>query len=295
MAYVTGTASSLAELLTAIQSGCTSNGWTLDSGVLSKGNCHTRLMVAGTELQVLGGIDSALGTPGPQSAWIGATWVPAPLVFPLTYHIHVLSAPDEVYVCCNFSVTRWQWLAFGCTPAAGLPGTGGWYGASSSEGGVANFVSLADDIAASGAWSVSGAFWAQNSSGGSMKGINCYVHAGYPGWSSATTADTEGQADAWNQAQPLIRRQPNAWNGEVSLLPITVMIRAAEAKRRLVAQIAHARYLRNDNLADGEIITLGADKWRAYPFVQKNAAVRNGGFGISHSGTLGWAIRYDGP
>lgn len=295
MAYVTGSASSLADLMSAIQTACTSNGWTLGSGILNKGNCHTRLAIVGNDLQVLGGIDNALGSPGPALAWVGATNVAAALAFPLVYHIHVEANPDEVYVFCNSAVTRWQWLAFGCSPAAGLPGTGGWYAASSSANVGRSDVTLSPTNAGGVFNSPGRVLFGQNGSWGSSMPACSYIYHGLDalGWSTQVTG--VGVADAWASTQPLLARQPNAWNGETSLMPINVTVARPDAKVSLAAQIGHARYIRNDNLADGELITLGAERWKTYPWVQKNAAVRDGGSSITHSGTFGVAVRYDGP
>jgi len=59
--------------------------------------------------------------------------------------------------------------------------------------------------------------------------------------------------------------------------------------------LQNARTLRVDNYDPGQIITLGDDQWRIYPFYRKNADQRDGttSSGGDHSGTMGWAIRYD--
>jgi hypothetical protein len=306
MAFITGSANTLTDLLGAIRNACTSNGWTLSGQVLTKGNCYTSLVIAGADLQVLGGVgvdsNNALTTPGPQIARIGATTMPTVLAFPLTYYIHIQINPDEVYVFLNFSGISWQWLAFGCSPAQGVPGTGGWYSASSSAGVSAN-VGLAYLYAvnAGGYWNgaqVSCALFAQ--SNGWVPGYcaNSYIHHGLDGlgWSNPNgySIGAIGDADAWGAVQPLVGRQPNVWNGETALLPIQVIVRRPSNMSSQVGKITHARYIRNDNLADGDLITMGSDRWKTYPFVRKNSAIRDGGGG-NDSGTFGIAIRYDGP
>ena len=69
----------------------------------------------------------------------------------------------------------------------------------------------------------------------------------------------------------------------------------ASNKVSILAKIENARYLRIDNLQPEQILTFGAEKWMVFPFHKKNSSVRDGGTSIDHSGTFGWAIRYDGP
>ena len=99
---------------------------------------------------------------------------------------------------------------------------------------------------------------------------------------------------AIGSAAPHIERSPSAWNGESPLLPIQAYVWRASAKCSLVVDMRHARYLRIDNYEPGQIITLGGDSWKVYPFYRKASSARNGGIGIDHTGTFGWAIRYDG-
>lgn len=307
MAFITGSANGLADLLAAIQAACVANGWTLSGQVLRKGNCYSRLTVVGSDIQLVGGTgvdgSNALTLPGPQIARIGATAVPAALVFPLTYYVHIFNNPDEVYVFVNFSVSRWQWLAFGCSPAPGLPGTGSWYAAQSSTGasgsGIVNvYTGPVTAGGYSGGGLVSGMLFAQSGSWTNNYCCNSYFHHGLDGgdWSKPDGAslNTIGSVDAWVTQVPLLGRQPNVFNGETALIPIQLLAKRASTKHSLVGQMAHARYLRNDNYADGDIITLGADRWKTYPFVQKSSAGRDGGVSTT-SGTFGIALRYDGP
>lgn len=310
--YTTGSANSLADLLTAVQNACTANGWTLSGSVLHKGGCYTQLTENGTDLSVLGGtgIDgsNALTVPGPAASRIGASYVPQALAFPCTYHIHVLSAPDEVYVHVNHSVNYWQWLAFGISPVAGLPGTGGWYGASSSANMASNSVTIKPEIAGDSYSGISsGALFGQCGHGAAWpnnKGVSTHIHVGldslewalpfglldqYIGNGSYSNA---GAADAWLMAYPHLSRQPSAWNNQAALLRIQPVLSRASSKFSQVAELGHARYCRNDNYADGDIITLGADQWKIYPHVRKNTAARDGGQGITHSGTFAIAVRY---
>lgn len=102
------------------------------------------------------------------------------------------------------------------------------------------------------------------------------------------------QASALATLLPLAARQPNAWNGEAMLLPIEPVVKRSSNKIARVGSLGHARFIRIDNIVPEDIITLGTDHWKVYPFLRKNAAVRDGGLDANHSGTFGWAVRYDG-
>ena len=318
MAYVTGIANSMADLLAAIQSACTANGWTLTGSVLSKGTCFVQLTVVGESIDVLAGTgysgSAITGTPY-RSARLQAVSSIA-ITYPATYDIHVHAAPDEVYVLLNYNVTRWGWLAFGQSPAVGIPGTGNWQAAMCSAdatvggiciapGGIAPTAAPAATSAAIG-FRINASGTPQNSTDGQ----NFRFHHGLDtaaGWSS--NGDGAGVPDAYQTGwqsgpsravtvlplAPQLARLPNLWNGETVLLPLQPHVYRASGKVSLVGELGHARCLRNDNLADGEVITLGADRWKAYPWHRKNTGARDGGTNADHSGTLGWAIRYDGP
>lgn len=88
---------------------------------------------------------------------------------------------------------------------------------------------------------------------------------------------------------------PNRWNSEAVLLPIRGWKVRPENKITLTLDLEHARWTRVDNYEPGQLISIGPDRWKIFPCYRKNAAARDGGTGIDHSGTLGWAVRYEGP
>jgi len=299
MAYVAGTATSVADLLTALQSACTANGWALSGTILSKGACYMQVKVVGGYLTVLGGTGNAgsdtLASPATPAAALGQLWAADPFAFPLTYEINVHTAPDEVYVVVNYAVDRYQWLAFGCSPAAALPGTGNWFGASLCRAAQVTGISMSTSQGGWNNFQAPALFW-QTSATNFFTGV---LHHGLDGltWSAGAGGGVANAADALPGATSLLSRQPNNWNGEVVLLPIQPCVARPSSKVSMVGDLGHARYLRNDNLAAGDIITLGPDRWKAYPWYRKNSAARDGAYStaLDHSGTLGWAIRYTGP
>lgn len=299
MAYQTGSAATLADLLTSLRTFCTTNGWTLAGDVLSKGTCYTRLLVVGTGIEVLGGagidVGNGLTTPGPAVVNCDSPLTGEPVTWPVAYHFHATG--NEVYAVCNFSVTGWVYLAFGASPVAGLPGTGGWY--SASLGGAAvTILSWATDYHFYTGSSIdyndvnaTGLGWCD----GNASTTNTYVHHGLDAgaWSAAISANVSGPvssacAKTSGIAGPLLVRQPNAWNGESILIPVQPYIDRTSNKTSIIADLAHARYINIGNLDPGATITLGADTWRVYPFYRKGAVLAPG---TTDSGWLGLACR----
>ena len=98
--------------------------------------------------------------------------------------------------------------------------------------------------------------------------------------------------------QPLFLN-PSAWNSEASLLPIRIVKERPSYKSSLILDCENARHFRIDNMAPGDILTLGSDKWKVFPWYRKNSSVPTSNMApptnYNHTACLGWAIRYEGP
>lgn len=318
MPYYTGSAGSFAEIRAALINACVAEGWSHpDSSTLTKGEAVVRLTISTTDTPALGpgihlqgatGLDSgslvnpSLTQPrfGRPHRVIGAeTW-------PMTYFIHIFDEPDEVYLVANFNVDSYWWLAFGVSDNSAIPGTGLWLAAISRMGQGFSGTNVGGGISispSSGGTSASsnvsaGAFFWQTTRGSTGSTNNDTIHAGLNGtqWAGDSVGlVTEGFFNGLLPASNLLERMPSTWNAEAILLPIQGMVWQAERKASPVVDVRNARYTRVDNYTPGQIITLGDDRWRIYPFYKKNSAERDGGNSRDHTGTLGWAIRYDGP
>jgi hypothetical protein len=314
MAFVTGTAGSYADLLTAIQNACTAQGWTLDGSILSKGTAFFSLTASGSSIEMWGGLGAADG------ALTDTTFRPVYLAmfttaasWPLAYDIHIHG--DEVFVVVKYGVDYYSWLGFGCSPAPGVTatGTGNWFGASYGPLSVGGSISIMPTGNPTNARSSAGLGFLTGSSGAVDNQVcaqNFYAHHNLDGigWSSSgsgvgtpdtahsTWSNGPSRASVPSALSPLYSNQPNAWNSESCLLPITAYVARASSMVSPVVAIAHARLIRIDNYAPGDILTLGSDRWKIYPWLAKNSAARDGSTNsINHSGTMGWAVRYDGP
>lgn len=304
MAYYSGSANDMAAVRAALVNACVAEGWAWDVGseVLSKSSMYLFMRVVSSNLELLART-SAAGGNAPGVVRIGPfggnTAQPA-FTFPMAYEIFVFA--DEVYLVVNYSVDCYQWCAFGASTVSGIPGSGMWVGASKGNGPYNGTNGVAIEAVRGGtsfqicpalSWSTSGGAdgYADN---------NFWLHSDLDaqGWWLAQThnASTDASSPVGIAATvPLISLLPSVWNSEAVLLPIRVYKIRPESKLSMTADIEHARYTRVDNYAPGEIITIGSDRWKVFPWYRKNTSNRNGGFSLTHTGTFGWAIRYEGP
>lgn len=295
MGYYNGTANDIAAVRSALVNACTLEGWAWNSSteMLSKGAMFLRLQVVSNDLTLLARTSAASGdAPGVvRMGPIGGNVVQPALTFPVAYEIFVFS--DEIFMVINYSIDCYQWCAFGESQVAGLPGTGMWVGATkdaSSYNGT-NGVLMTPTDGGSTFQVCPALSWGTNAY---LEG-NFWLHSDLDsqGWWLGPLTATN--AVGITALVPLIGVLPSAWNSEAVLLPIRFYKVRPSSKISLTGDVNNARYTRVDNYGPGEIITLGADRWKVYPWYRKNTSVRNGGHGITHSGTFGWAIRYEGP
>lgn len=307
MAHETGSVNSLADLLTAIRAACTDNGWTLSTDVLHKGDTYIRIQEVSSALQFLGGngIDGsdALTTPAPQVVRI-ADFGSQALTFPMTWEAHINTDPDEVYIVVNYNVDYYQYAAWGISEVPDLPGSGVWFGASrfGVSGGAAG-------AAADFFYGPNGAGMSQNGRGGPLFfsdiiGSNVALNTSFihhdldgQGWSSNLPGNGTDFPFSFQALAPLLTAQPNEWNDQTVLLPYPVYCaRSSGNKVSLVADLKHIRHCRIPFHDPGDIITLGSDQWKLYPWYRKNTVTPGGdsSSGTTHSGTGGFAVRYTG-
>lgn len=299
MAYATGLANTLGDLVSAIQSACTNNGWTLSGEVLHKDDVHVRIQVAGETVTFLGGtgIDGENEITGSGPTIVRMHALAQAFTFPLTYEVHILTDPDEVYVIINYAVDFYQWAAWGQSTVEGLPGTGVWYAASCNAGGATaiSIAAFGTQLGSSNGLQHPALLATSSTSGVGNNNQNGYVQHGLDSeaWNPANPSNNNG-LHGYTALHPLLSLLPNSWNDQTLLLPVVAYRLRSGNKVSLVADLAHARHCRIDFHDPGDIITLGEDQWRVYPCYRKDVANRDGGNFIQHSGTLGFAVRYTG-
>lgn len=294
MAYISGTAATFAELVTGIRNACTANGWTLSGEVLHKGTVYQRVLVNGNFIDSQGGtgIDgsNALTGAAASAARIGSlssdSRIP-PITFPASYQVFISAEPDEVMVVVGYGADLYQWLAWGKSYVS-LPGTGGWFSGTmssatstytagiyiTSNGGESDSVRLCPAL-----------FWADQRNTERGEFVNHGI--GAAGWDGVGIIATRYRA-------PLDAITPNAYNNQAVLLPIQCYTTAyGSSKVALVVDVKSIRAISINNLNPGEIITLGADRWKVFPWYKKTTetSIIQG----DSTGKYGFAVRYDGP
>lgn len=284
MGYHTGTANDLEALRQAIFTACTGEGWTLAGDVLHKDGLYARLQVVSGSLRLLGGtgIDGSHALTGAAGNYtqIGGLGI----VYPLTYELFLFAS--EVYVVVNYAVDRYQWCAWGRTTVQGVGGSGMWFGASN---GSSLQSAIATSFGGNTLYPCAALFWFSYA-GASTQVV--YMHHGLDGGGWATGSSLLG---ASSTADDLLKLLPNTWNSEAVLIPARLFLSRPSSKYSLVAEAENFRHTRIDNYTPGEVIAIGSERWKILPWCRKDAANRNGGIGVLHSGTFGWAIRYEGP
>lgn len=299
MAYYSGTAASLTALRTALLTHAKADGWTLTGDVLSKAGVYFRIQETATNITCLGCESDAVANPAPNVVSIGriferSGYTTREMSFPCTYE--VFGFTQEIYLVVNYNVDSYQWMAFGKSSVPGIPGQGGWCGATLGAFGsslATDAIEIATVMNGNYYGTTAAMFW--GTSGSYLPPRNCWVNSGLDGHGWTYKGASSDFAIGVNHATPLIGCQPSAWNSEATLLPVRCIKERPSYKASLTVDLANARHFRIDNYAPGDILTLGSDKWKVFPWYRKNGTVRNGGSNINHTGTFGWAIRYEGP
>lgn len=296
MAYYTGQCTSYQNLADILVEKCQSHGWTWQDGILSKDNLFVKIDVVhtgtaqgvvisgGTEKQgsiLLGNSQSKvrLGSPSPDNLQI---------VFPVIYRLFIFV--DEVYLIAKSDTDKFYYLAFGKSQLLqNTAGNGLWLSATSCYYSNYRGIGIGENNGGSGGGgnaSPVAPFWNRNS--WSENWSNSIICHGYDGilWSSGTSM-------AYTSFEPLISRLPTTHFSDSPLLPYNIYLERPENKISLIAQFNYARFVRIDNYEPEQIIVLGHEKWMIFPFFRKNVQNRNNGY-RDHTGTFGWAIRYEG-
>lgn len=302
MAYYSGTAASLTALRTALLTHAQADGWVLTGDVLSKAGVFFQIQETATNITCLGCESNAVLNPAPNVVSIGriferTSYTTREITFPCNYE--VFGFAQELYLVVNYDTDAYQWMAFGKTTVPGILGQGGWCGATIGVFAVSTIIVAPVNIqlyagGTSGQHESSAAlFWstAYNFSAGR----SCWVNHGLDthGWTYNGASNSDPIGIRHNS--PLLSMQPSVWNSESVLLPLRCFKARPSYKSSLIADLANARHFRVDNVSPGDLLIIGADKWKVFPWYRKDSAARNGGADINHTGTFGWAIRYEGP
>jgi len=309
MAYQTGTASDFAELRTELFNFCQLQGYTLIGGqMLQKGDVYAQIEASTTaHLRMRGGTGqdgSGNPTGAPHALWTSMRGtLPDGLVvtWPITYHFHYRAGPDAVFVAIEHNNGWSQHLLFGeMSKAANFVG-GGYYSASWGDGSyydasgsssagthirIDQSCKTMEVIPFQGLFSVLGG----------ARFAGSYVHAetgGRTWWErSVNIANTLYAGESLFE---LRARSLNPWNNGMNLVPWYLFGQATSANLIVLGELPQIRFCRMRHYNISDVITIGADKWKLYPMLLKNATQPDPGISAFHSGDYGIAVAYDGP
>lgn len=321
MPYETGTATNLQDLLNKLGTFAGANGWTIHfSGARTGGagsSGHALILSRGVVQGILRSNNSAGSTsdPGPyleallwsgaytaastetqpdRSGATNANWMTGPYV---AYHFFAsaLAAPRP-YLHVALEVQSGIFRHFGIGQLRQFGAfTNGAYVFNTNQSFASTQILNADNGAHS--WPFEGGNSAANVQ-------NSIVRADFGGVSprycqSNTSSDAVGRlwcgwrtASLYGSFNSLALSAPSGFTGRSPLFPHLCFVQAdtVDNLRHPVGFPDDFRFIRIDNFAPGDTITLGADTWRVFPVVRKNPAVV-GPTGVQNSWFYGYAYR----
>ncbi len=305
MAYYNGQASSYQELLDVLVAACVAEGWVWADQILRKNGNFIHVFVStasgyvsdeGICLQAGTGVTSGnlenASAARPRMGRSNSTTTPS---FPVDYHIHIHENPNEVYFYVKHDIDKYIWLAFGESTISDAKTwiCANWsFARNQRESIQPDLYQLTHN---------SGGSTSNSSSNNSSRSPGMLFWDSSPGVAQVNTNTILFKNEfvdcpvAMQTQVPLLSRLPSLFNAESVLLPIQPHLIIASSKAILVAELKHAKYLRIDNYEPEQILHLGDEKWKVYPGHRKSLINKDGGSAISHTGTFGHAIRYDGP
>ncbi len=311
MAFQTGTFTSAADLIATVKSFATSNGWTVSGDVIYKGTVYSELTVLNTGtvdfIRIRGGtgeLAGALTGASTGNAYLLGMAGPVTFSFPGTYWLFDSTAPNTlICIVRSNEGLYFNWLLFGMLNKYGTYTGGEFFGASFHRAAEWTYsdVRIELDRQSSGGSEQSAApFWSMAAASGNLS-TNVYVRSDVGLESGAWLGETDpsnNSAHANRGGGSLIKRNPNVWNNQTVLVPYIISTQRASGFYSKLGNFSAARLCRITNFAAGDIVTLGSDKYMVFPFYRKNTEYPDGfqnPNGANASGTLGWAIVYDGP
>lgn len=300
MAYYTGQCSSYQHLADILVEKCQQHGWTWQNSILSKHNMFVQVAVNSNPAGIVitgatGQQASTLINASETKVRLGSTGnISSAMIFPAIYHLFIFEY--EVYLLIKFDTDKYYYLTFGRSSL--LQNTQQANGLFISATACLSIYSSEPKEYISLLTNGGGAGGAGNPSA-IAPFFNRYSFS--HNWSNSVichglddTLWSSGQSRAYTVFEPLINRMPTTIFSDSPLLPYNIYLERQQSKLSLIAQLENARFVRIDNYEPEQIIVLGHEKWMIFPFFRKNVQQRDAGSWIQHTGTLGWAIRYEG-
>ena len=312
MAYSSGTVTTAAGLVSAIQSFAAINGWTVAGDYISKGDVYVHLWAESVnEIRIQGARGGTWTAPDICARYAklffadGYSW-PASA----TYHLHYSGTPDTLWCTLNWDVVRWMHIGFGMLSKLGTWAGGQWFFATgcmqfSGNHSLGNIYSIQEHIDGSfqpqgGGESPALPFWSSRDR--YWSGKNSFVECALRGHIWEATGDLEDSGDGNTIHCPTVitptqKRSPNALNAQTILTPFDLYLRDTDGYYMAIGRPEHIRFVRLANYNPGDTLTIGSDAWRVYPAYVLDATQPDGKLGCygctPSTGNLGIAVRYD--
>lgn len=318
MAYSSGTVTTAAGLVSAIQAFATINGWTVAGDYISKGDVYVHLWAESVnEIRIQGARGGTWTAPYICARYAklffaaGYSW-PASA----TYHLHYSGTPDTLWCTLNWDVVRWMHIGFGMLSKLGTWTGGQWFFATGCMHFGGNHLpghqdSIQEHIDGSfksswgGAASPALPFWSSRDAqrdGIGRSGKNSFVECALRGhiWEATGALNDEGDGNTIHcptVITPTQKRSPNALNAQTILTPFDLYLRDTDGYYMAIGRPEHIRFVRLVNYNPGDTLTIGSDAWRVYPAYVLDATQPDGALSYSgntpSTGNLGIAVRYD--
>lgn len=305
MPYQTGSASDFPNLVATIKTFASTNGWSVSTDVIYKGNVFAAVKAenpaGGTAgISVQGGLGHSGGALTSASSYKSMMQVYDGVgdiinSFPLTYHL--FSHTNQITLFVNYNSVWWQWLTFGEIEKYGTYTGGQFYAAPQNYDTTSRDTYIRAEYAG-GTYSPAGValFWGGKELWGYTEAQDgSYMHLEMDSniwWVSSRESQYGGnRINTPSFMSPLLYRCNSNQTEMTTLLPYYVWALRPSTKASLIGNVSPFRLMRIDNYQAGDIITIGSDKYKVFPWLRKTPST----VATNSSGVWGVAIEYDGP
>jgi hypothetical protein len=318
--YQTGTFTTVAGLKSTIESFCTTNGWTLTSGVLHKELSYVKLTNPDSDRLTITGANSVdfLTTPCPfsQTLYLVSGDLPA------TYYLFVHADPDMCVCVVNYNTVQIQVLMFGdivkIHSSAYVGGNFFFASRQDSNYTLAPSLRYINDVNVYSGSSATGAnkrshFMPFQTGGNVAGGLNYgYIRSGFHAEIDDYIWDMDSESELFIANKNIMltestissyHRSPNQWDSQAHLIPMHIQARMEDDLWGYLGYVEHIRLIRIDNYNIGDIVEIAPDSWKVFPWVKKDMTYPSGSTSgttqdnillpLESSGSLGFAVHYD--
>lgn len=312
MSYQTGTVASSADLASAIRTFAIANGWATGglNEVVSKGECHVRITSPNSsEVKIESARNGTFSSPDicPRFSRINLTAWPGSA----TYHLFAFTNPDTIWCTLNFAVTDYMHLGFGMLQKYGSWVGGQWFHAShtqlssSKDGGLMSMIDGGGrGFGTASPATETGLFWSpemSESNGGQyIENAASHLHCELRGRIWEPPQSTTGiQIHVPTVLGPIHKYNPNSFNGQTLLTPFQLFLQNTDGHYMAIGHVGHLRFVKLTNYNPGDVIEIGPDRWKLFPWHRKDIVNPDGKRPAAadmawSTGVLGVAVRYDG-